>query len=109
VDTNPAGITVATTPVLRAAATAPAGPVYRAISAELLNREGLEARIGEDAHYTIEGAAPARPETVETLARRLGAARCPVLIFGDDVWRQRAQAEPVHPSQLPERTAASTR
>ena len=79
VDTNPAAITIATTRALREATTAPTGPVYLSISAELLNREGLEARIGEDAQYTIEGVAPARRETVEALARRLGAARCPVL------------------------------
>src|SRR5437016_10339853 len=47
VATNPAAITVATTRALREATTPPTGPVYLSISAELLNREGLEARIGE--------------------------------------------------------------
>src|SRR5438105_5119897 len=37
----------------------------------------------------------ARPSTIETLARRLAEARCPVLMFGDDVWRDGAQAEAV--------------
>jgi len=109
VDTNPAAITIATTRALREATTAPTGPVYLSISAELLNREGLEARIGEDAQYTIEGAAPARRETVEALARRLGAARCPVLIFGDDVWRQGAQAEAVGLAEVLEAPVFSTR
>ena len=109
VDTNPAAITVATTRALREATTAPTGPVYLSISAELLNREGLEAQIGEDAQYAIEGAAPARAETVEKLARRLGEARCPVLIFGDDVWRQGAQAEAVRLAEVLEAPVFSTR
>src|SRR5262245_30066566 len=109
VDTNPAAITVATTRALREATTAPTGPVYLSISAALLNREGLEARIGEDAQYTIAGAPPARPETIEAMARRLGAARCPVLIFGDDVWRQGAQAEAVQLAEVLEAPVFSTR
>jgi len=109
VDTNPGAITVATTRALREATTAPTGPVYLSISAELLNREGLEAQIGEGARYVVEGAAPARAETVETLARRLGAARCPVLIFGDDVWRQGAQADAVRLAETLEAPVFSTR
>ena len=38
---------------------------------------------------------PARANTVEAIARRLGEAQCPVLMFGDDVWREGAQAEAV--------------
>jgi thiamine pyrophosphate-dependent acetolactate synthase large subunit-like protein len=95
VGADPAAITVATTRALREATTYPTGPVYLSISAALLNREGLEAQIGEDAQYRVEGVAPARAESVEAIARRLGAARCPVLMFGDDVWRQGAQAEAV--------------
>jgi len=95
VHANPAAITVATIRALREATTPPTGPVYLSISAELLNREGLEAQIGEDAHYQIERPGPARPATIEAIARRLGAAQCPVLMFGDDVWREGAQAEAV--------------
>ena len=32
---------------------------------------------------------------MEAIARRLGEAQCPVLMFGDDVWREGAQAEAV--------------
>jgi len=92
---TPAAIPVATTRALREATTAPMGPVYLSISAELLNREGLEAQIGEEAHYQIEPPGPARPQTVEAMARRIGAAKCPVLMFGDDVWRGGAAAEAV--------------
>jgi benzoylformate decarboxylase len=109
VDANPAAITVATARALREATTPPTGPVYLSISAELLNREGLEAQIGEDARYAIEGVAPARPRTVEAIARRLGDARCPVLIFGDDVWRQGAQAEAVRLAEALEAPVFSTR
>ena len=109
VDANPAAITVATARALREATTPPTGPVYLSISAELLNREGLEAQIGEAAQYRIEGAAPARPQTVEALARRLGEARCPVLMFGDDVWRQGAQAEAVSLAEVLEAPVFSTR
>ncbi len=109
VHTNPAAITVATARALREATTAPTGPVYLSIAAELLNREGLEAQIGEGAQYTVEGPAPARAETVEALARRLGEARCPVLIFGDDVWRQGAQAEAVRLAETLEAPVFSTR
>src|SRR5947199_7391175 len=109
VHTNPAAITVATARALREATTAPTGPVYLSISAELLNREGLEAQIGEAAQYAIEGPAPARRETVEAIARRLGAARCPVLVFGDDVWRQGAQAEAVRLAEALEAPVFATR
>lgn len=109
VDTNPAAITVAVARALREAATPPAGPVYLSISAELLNREGLQAQIGGAAQYGIEGAAPARPQTVETIARRLGEARCPVLVFGDDVWRQGAQADAVRLAEALEAPVFSSR
>src|SRR5437868_3766962 len=46
VSAHPEAITVATTRAIREATTPPTGPVYLSISAELLNREGLEARIG---------------------------------------------------------------
>jgi thiamine pyrophosphate-dependent acetolactate synthase large subunit-like protein len=85
---------------LREAVTPPTGPVYLSISASLLNREGLEAEIGEGAGYRIEPPAAARRETVEAIARQLGAARCPVLMFGDDVWRGGAAAEAVRLAEL---------
>ena len=100
---NPSAITVATARALREATTPPTGPVYLSISAELLIREGLQAQIGEAAGYRIEPPAPARAETVEAIARRLGEARCPAIIFGDDVWRTGAAAEAV---QLAERLEA---
>src|SRR2546429_822302 len=109
VHTNPAAITVATTRALREATTPPTGPVYLSISAELLNREGLEAQIGEDAHYTIERPGPARAQTVEAIARRLGEAQCPAVIFGDDVWREGAQAEAVRLAETLEAPGFGTR
>src|SRR4029453_4007531 len=54
--------------------------------------EGLEATIGEDAGYEIERPGPARPKTIEAIARRLGEATCPGLMFGEDVWRTGAGA-----------------
>jgi benzoylformate decarboxylase len=95
VHANPAAIPVATVRAFREATTPPTGPVYLSISAELLNREGLAAQIGEGAGYRIEPPGPARPQTIEALARRLAEAACPVLMFGDDVWRDGAQAEAV--------------
>jgi benzoylformate decarboxylase len=109
VATNPAAITVATTRALREATTPPTGPVYLSISAELLNREGLEAQIGGAAQYRIERPGPARRETVEAIARRLGEAQCPVLMFGDDVWREGAQAEAVHLAEALEAPVFSSR
>src|SRR5712691_5181481 len=109
VQTNPAAITVATIRALREATTPPTGPVYLSISAELLNREGLEAQIGEDAHYKIEGPGVARQSTIEALARRLGEAKCPVLMFGDDVWRDGAQAEAVRLAETLEAPVFATR
>ncbi len=109
VSANPAAITVATTRALREATTPPTGPVYLSISAELLNREGLEAQIGEAANYQIERPGPARAATVEAIARRLGEAQCPVLIFGDDVWREGAQAEAVRLAEALEAPVFSTR
>ena len=106
---NPAAITVATTRALREATTPPTGPVYLAISAELLLREGLEAQIGEAAGYQIERPGPARAKTVEEIARRLGEAKCPVLMFGDDVWRERAGVEAVRLAEALEAPAFATR
>src|SRR5207245_9733820 len=62
---NPIAIPVATARALREATTPPTGPVYLSISAQLLNREGLEAEIGEGAGYRIEPPSPARPQTLE--------------------------------------------
>ena len=109
VHTNPAAISVATIRALREATTPPTGPVYLSISAELLHREGLEAQIGEDAHYRIERPGPARAQTVEAIARRLGEAQCPVLMFGDDVWREGAQAEAVRLAELLEAPVFASR
>ncbi len=109
VSTNPTAITVATTRALREATTPPTGPVYLSISAELLNREGLEAQIGEAANYQIERPGPARRQTIEAIARRLGEAQCPVLLFGDDVWRAGAQAEAVALAEALEAPVFSTR
>jgi benzoylformate decarboxylase len=106
---NPAAITVATTRALREAATPPTGPVYLSISAELLLREGLEAQIGEGAGYQIERPGPARATTIEAIARRLGEAKCPVLMFGDDVWREGAQPEAVRLAETLEAPAFSSR
>lgn len=109
VQTNPAAISVATIRALREATTPPTGPVYLSISADLLNRDGLEAEIGEAARYRIERPGPARAQTVEAIARRLGEARCPVLMFGDDVWRDGAQAEVVRFAEALEAPVFSTR
>jgi benzoylformate decarboxylase len=109
VHTNPAAISVATIRALREATTPPTGPVYLSISAELLNREGLETTIGEGARYQIERPGPARPQTIEAIARRLAEARCPVLMFGDDVWRGGAQAEAVRLAELLEAPVFTSR
>jgi benzoylformate decarboxylase len=109
VHANPAAITVATTRALREAVTPPTGPVYLSISAELLNREGLESQIGGAAQYQIERPGPARPPTVEAIARRLGEAQCPVLMFGDDVWRDGAQAEAVRLAEVLEAPVFTSR
>src|SRR5438128_4684448 len=109
VATNPKAISVATIRALREATTPPTGPVYLSISAELLLREGLEAQIGEAAGYQIERPGPARAKTIEAIARKLGEAQCPVLIFGDDVWREGASADAVRLAETLEAPAFSTR
>src|SRR6266581_3480721 len=86
VHTNPKAISVATIRALREATTPPTGPVYLSISAELLHTEGLEA-----------------------IAKRLGEARCPVLMFGDDVWREGAQAEAVRLAEVLEAPVFASR
>lgn len=109
VHANPAAITVAAARALREATTPPTGPVYLSISAELLNREGLEAQIGGAAQYEIERPGPARPQTIEIIARRLAEAQCPVLMFGDDVWREGAQAEAVRLAEVLEAPVFASR
>jgi len=106
---NPAAIPVATARALREATTPPTGPVYLSISAELLNRDGLEVQIGEAANYRIERPGPARRQTIEAIARQLGQAECPVLVFGDDVWRDGAQAEAVRLAEALEAPVFATR
>ena len=56
---------------------------------------GWRRRSARARSYQIERPGPARAQTVEAIARRLGEAQCPVLMFGDDVWREGAQAEAV--------------
>src|SRR5947207_4023341 len=109
VATNPKAISVATTRALREATTPPTGPVYLSISAELLNREGLEATIGEGAQYRIEAPSAARPKTVEAIAKKLGEAQCPVLMFGDDVWRGGAAGEAIQLAELLEAPVFTSR
>src|SRR3989454_6605862 len=109
VHANPVAIPVATVRALREASTPPTGPVYLSISADLLNREGLEAQVGEGAGYRIEPPAPARPQTIEAIAKRLAEAQCPALMFGDDVWRDGAQAEAVRLAEALEAPVFSTR
>jgi len=109
VHVNPAAITVATARALREATTPPTGPVYLSISADLLNRDGVQAEIGEAAGYRIEPPAAARRETVEAIARRLGEARCPVLMFGDDVWRTGAAADAVQLAEMLEAPVFASR
>ena len=100
VATNPAAIPVATARALREATTPPTGPVYLSISAQLLSHDAPEVEIGEGAQYRIEPPSAARRETVDAIARRLGEAKCPVLMFGDDVWRGGATAEAVGLAEL---------
>lgn len=109
VHANPAAIPVATIRALREATTPPTGPVYLSISAELLTREAPATQIGEGAGYRIERPGPARAATVEAIARRLGEARCPALIFGDDVWREGAGAEAVRLAEALEAPVFATR
>jgi benzoylformate decarboxylase len=109
VHANPAAIPVATVRAIREATTPPTGPVYLSISAELLNRDGLQAQVGEAAQYQIERPGPARRATIEAIARRLGDAQCPVLMFGDDVWREGASAEAVRLAELLEAPAFASR
>jgi benzoylformate decarboxylase len=97
---DPNALTLATAKAIREATTEPTGPVYVSVTAELMNRGDLETTIGEGAQYRIEGPAPARTQTVETIARKLGEATCPALMFGDDVWRGGAQAEAVQLAEL---------
>ncbi|HYE93193.1 MAG TPA: thiamine pyrophosphate-binding protein [Terriglobales bacterium] len=106
---DPKAITVATTRAIREATNPPMGPVYLSISAELLNREGLEATIGEESGYRIDPPGPARRETIEKLAKKLAAAKCPVLMFGDDVWRDGAGPEAVKLAELLEAPVFASR
>jgi benzoylformate decarboxylase len=109
VATDPKAITVATTRALREAMTPPTGPVYLSISAKLLNQEGLETTIGEGANYRIDPPGVARHETVESIAKKLTEAKCPVLVFGDDVWKGGAQSEAVKLAEVLEAPAFASR
>ena len=96
VHTNPKAISVATIRALREATTPPTGPVYLSISAELLHtRRARGARSARARTTRSSGRGRRGAKTVEAIARRLGEAQCPVLMFGDDVWREGAQAEAV--------------
>ena len=55
------------------------------------------------------GRARRAPQTIEAIARRLGEAQCPVLMFGDDVWRGGAQAEAVRLAELLEAPVFASR
>src|SRR5204863_8681944 len=78
-------------------------------SAELRDRDGPDAPAAADAPYAVKRSGPARVQTVEAIARRLGEAQCPAVIFGDDVWREGAQAEAVRLAETLEAPVFGTR
>jgi thiamine pyrophosphate-dependent acetolactate synthase large subunit-like protein len=83
--------------------------VYLSISAELLNREGWRHRSAKARSTGSSGPVRPAPRPWRTIARRLGEAQCPVIIFGDDVWRAGAQAESVKLAELLEAPVFASR
>ena len=101
---------VATIRALREATTPPTGPVYLSISAELLQsrRARGDDRRGRAATGSSRRARRGRRRST-AIARRLGEAQCPVLMFGDDVWRDGAQAEAVRLAEVLEAPVFASR
>ena len=110
VHANPAAITVATIRALREATSAadgPGVPVDQRRAAAPRGAGGADRR-GRAVPDRAAGAG-ARARRWRRIARRLGEAQCPVLIFGDDVWREGAQAEAVRLAEALEAPVFATR
>lgn len=77
----------------KVAATEPGGPVYLAMAHYALETKGAKAQILPASRFLIR--ARMRPETsaVEEAARLLAAAKQPLVVAGDEVWKSGAQAE----------------
>jgi benzoylformate decarboxylase len=67
------------------AALPPCGPVFVSIPMDDWRAEVDDDAVGHETSRSVAGRAGADPELVEALARRLGAARNPVLVAGPDV------------------------
>lgn len=77
----------------KVAATEPGGPVYLAMVNYALEAKNIQAQILPSERFLFQSRA--RPETaaVEQAAKWLIAARRPLLVAGDEVWKSGAQAE----------------
>ena len=108
VHANPAAIPVATIRACDEATTAPTGPFSSPSAPSCSSRwaHGADRRGGGVSHRAPgAGAAGDR----RAIARRLGEAQCPALIFGDYVWREGAGPRPFGLAEILEAPAFSTR
>jgi benzoylformate decarboxylase len=92
---NGASIPVFTRRALKTAMTAPGGPVYIAFSSFSLEAGNLKGEIWPKENFLVQARPRPAKDQVEQLAKMLIEANRPSAIFGDEVWKSKAQAEAV--------------
>ncbi len=77
----------------KVAATEPGGPVYLAMAHYALETKGVKGQILPAERFMIRARVRASASDVERAAQMLAAARRPLLVVGDEVWKSGAQSE----------------
>jgi benzoylformate decarboxylase len=77
----------------KVATTEPGGPVYLATASNALEEKNISASIYPAERFLSRAPVHADPAAVRKAARLLIAARRPVLIAGDGIWKSSAQEE----------------
>jgi acetolactate synthase I/II/III large subunit len=77
----------------KVAATEPGGPVYMAMANYALESKGVKAQILPAERFLLRARVRPSASAVEEAARMLVASKRPLLVAGDEVWKNAAQAE----------------
>lgn len=97
---NAAGIPVMLRRAFKVATTAPSGPVYLAIPHRVLEKPCVSANVYKWDQFILPSDIPPNPEKVKDVAKKLLAARKPLLVLGDEVTKAGAQQEALELAEL---------
>jgi thiamine pyrophosphate-dependent acetolactate synthase large subunit-like protein len=106
---TPESIPVITRRAFKVAATHPGGPVYVAYTNSALEAQNVKGDVVPRKNFMIPARIKADPELIEKTAGFLAAAKNPVIVYGDEVWKSGAQDKAVELAELLAVPAASSR